>query len=110
MPPGTSNADVVDQSVDRTDWVAAIPFFVVHLAPLAAFFVTVTWQDWALCGVLYVTRMFFVNAGYHRYFSHRSFSTSRPLQFLFAYLGNSSAQRGPLWWAAHHRHHHRHSV
>ena len=59
----------------RTDWVSAIPFFLVHLAPLAAFFVDVTWQDWVLCGVLYVTRMFCITAGYHRYFSHRTYKT-----------------------------------
>ena len=48
-------------------------------------------------------------AFYHRYFSHRSFRTSRPVQFLFALIGASCVQRGPLWWAAHHRHHHRHA-
>jgi stearoyl-CoA desaturase (delta-9 desaturase) len=51
--------------------------------------------------------MFSITGFYHRYFSHRSFRTSRPVQFVFAALGNMSAQRGPLWWAAHHRHHHR---
>ena len=107
MPPGTSNADVVHRSVDRTDWLSAIPFFVVHLAPLAAFFVTVTWQDWVLCGVLYVTRMFFVTAGYHRYFSHRSYRMGRVAQFVMALGGTTAVQKGPLWWAGHHRVHHR---
>ncbi len=32
-----------------------------------------------------------------------------PLQLVFALLGASAVQRGPLWWAAHHRHHHAHS-
>ena len=53
--------------------------------------------------------MFAITGFYHRYFSHRSFQTSRPMQFLFAVIGASSVQRGPLWWAAHHRKHHRHS-
>lgn len=56
--------------------------------------------------VLYFARMFAITAFYHRYFSHRSFQTSRPLQLLFAIAGACSAQRGALWWAAHHRHHH----
>ena len=53
--------------------------------------------------------MFAITAFYHRYFSHRTFRASRPVQFLFALIGASSAQRGPLWWAAHHRNHHRHA-
>jgi stearoyl-CoA desaturase (delta-9 desaturase) len=59
--------------------------------------------------VLYVVRMFGVTGGYHRYFSHRSYKTSRVVQFLLAFLAQTSAQRGALWWAAKHRHHHRHS-
>ena len=94
-------------SVDRTDWVAAIPFIAVHLAPLAAFFVTVTWQDWVLCGVLYVVRMFFITAGYHRYLSHRSYRMNRVAQFIMAFGGTTAVQKGPLWWAGHHRLHHR---
>jgi stearoyl-CoA desaturase (delta-9 desaturase) len=53
--------------------------------------------------------MFAITAGYHRLFSHRSYNTSRWFQFCLGFLGASSAQRGPLWWAACHRHHHKHS-
>src|SRR5262249_51674604 len=52
---------------------------------------------------------FAITGFYHRYFSHRTFKTSRWGQFLFALLGVCAVQRGPLWWAAHHRHHHRYS-
>jgi stearoyl-CoA desaturase (Delta-9 desaturase) len=107
LPTGAPNPDAVDESGDRTDWVAAIPFFGVHLAPLAAFFVTVTWQDWVLCAVLYVSRMFFITAGYHRYFSHRSYRMGRVAQFVMALGGTTAVQKGPLWWASHHRLHHR---
>jgi stearoyl-CoA desaturase (delta-9 desaturase) len=93
----------------RTDWVAAIPFFLVHLAPLAAIVVTVTWQDWALCAVLYVTRMFCITAGYHRYFAHRTYKMARIPQFLLAFGGTTAVQKGPLWWASHHRLHHRYT-
>jgi stearoyl-CoA desaturase (delta-9 desaturase) len=109
VPTGTSNPDVAHGSVDRTDWWSAVPFFAVHLAPLAAFFVTVTWQDWVLCAVLYVTRMFFITAGYHRYFSHRSYRMGRPAQFVMAFGGTTAVQKGPLWWAGHHRLHHRYT-
>jgi stearoyl-CoA desaturase (delta-9 desaturase) len=109
VPLGTPHPDGVDGSADRTDWVAAIPFLAVHLAPLAAVFVAVTWQDWLLCAVLYVTRMFFITAGYHRYFSHRSYRMGRVAQFLMAFGGTAAVQKGPLWWASHHRLHHRYT-
>ena len=80
-----------------------------------------TWPAWACSGSafswfafwsrsrLYAVRMFAITGFYHRYFSHKAFRTSRPVQFVFAVLGAASVQRGPLWWAAHHRHHHRHA-
>ncbi len=87
----------------------AIPFILVHLACFGAIWTGVTAEALVMCVVLYVVRMFGVTAGYHRYFSHRSFKTSRVGQFLLALLAQSSAQRGVLWWAAIHRHHHLHS-
>lgn len=58
---------------------------------------------------LFILRMFVITAFYHRYFSHRAFRTHRIRQFAFAAIGVTSAQRGPVWWASHHREHHRHS-
>jgi len=93
----------------RVDWIRIVPFAVLHLGCLGVFRVGWSWPAvWVAVG-LYVVRMFAVTGFYHRYFSHQTFKTSRPWQFVFAVLGNSAAQRGPLWWAAHHRHHHRHS-
>jgi stearoyl-CoA desaturase (Delta-9 desaturase) len=59
--------------------------------------------------VLYLVRGLGITAGYHRYFSHRSYKTSRIFQFVLACIGASAVQQGPLWWAAHHRHHHKYS-
>ena len=96
---------------DKEDIVhpRVLPFITVHLACLAIFWVDVQPIDWIICGVLYVIRMFGITAGFHRYFSHRSFKTSRGFQFVLAFLGQSSAQRSVLWWAAVHRHHHKYS-
>src|SRR5262249_40078571 len=55
----------------------------------------------------YFLRMFGVTAGYHRYFSHRSYKMGRAMQFAMAVLAQTSAQKSVLWWAAHHRSHHR---
>jgi len=90
-------------------WVKGLPFLAMHLACLAVFFVPATWQGVVLCAGLYFVRMFGITAGYHRYFSHRSYKTSRWFQFLLSVLGCSAMQKGPLWWTAHHREHHRHS-
>src|SRR5262249_36189699 len=97
------------KSRDRTRWARAIPFVLVHLAALGTFLLP--FEPWyvGLAIGLYYLRMFGVTAGYHRYFSHRSYKTSRLFQFLLACLAMTSAQRGVLWWAAQHRKHHRHS-
>ncbi len=89
--------------------LTSIPFVLMHLAALSIFFVRFHWYYLLACFALYEVRMFFVTAGYHRYFSHRSFKTSRWFQFLLAFMAMSSSQKGVLWWAAHHRHHHRYS-
>jgi stearoyl-CoA desaturase (delta-9 desaturase) len=94
---------------ERVNWLSSIPFFLVHLLPLAALWTGATLFDWALCLALYFLRMFFITAGYHRYFSHRAFRTSRVMQFVLAFGGGMAAQKGALWWAAHHRRHHRFS-
>lgn len=100
-------ADASDD--DRIDWVRVMPFVGMHLACVGVFFVGVSSTAIAVAVGLFLARMFAITAFYHRYFSHRSFATSRLVQFLFAALGASSVQRGPLWWAAHHRLHHRRS-
>jgi stearoyl-CoA desaturase (delta-9 desaturase) len=88
---------------------SAIPFVLVHLGCIAAIWSGVTWSALAICAALYLLRMFAIVAGYHRYFSHRAFSTSRAFQFVLAVVAQSSAQKSVLWWAAKHRHHHLHS-
>ena len=86
-----------------------LPFVAVHVAVLGVLFVTFRWWYPLLALALYAVRMFFVTAGYHRYFSHRTYKTSRAFQFLLAVMAETSLQKGVLWWAAHHRHHHRFS-
>lgn len=94
---------------DRIEIIRIIPFILLHLACLAIFFVGVSMFAVVVALLLYVLRMFAITGFYHRYFSHKAFKTSRPVQFIFAFLAASAAQRGPLWWASHHRHHHAHS-
>jgi stearoyl-CoA desaturase (delta-9 desaturase) len=94
----------------RIDLFSSIPFAAVHVVALAGvFLVPFSWKLVALAVGLYYARMAATTIGYHRYFSHRSFKTSRPFQFVLAFLAETSAQKGALWWAAHHRVHHRYS-
>jgi stearoyl-CoA desaturase (delta-9 desaturase) len=94
---------------DRIDWLRVLPFVFMHAACLAVIWVGVSATALIAAVSLYVLRMFAITGFYHRYFSHRAFKTSRAAQFVFAFLGASAVQRGPIWWAAHHRHHHAHS-
>ncbi|MHB8416846.1 MAG: acyl-CoA desaturase [Myxococcales bacterium] len=99
-----------DRSLDRVDWVRVLPFLGFHLlAVVLAFLVRPTVGDILLCIGMYYLRMFGIAGAFHRYFSHRTYQTSRAFQFVLALLGGASMQKGPLWWAANHRHHHRYS-
>ena len=103
-----ANAD--EQWDDRIDWLRAIPFLGMHLACFA-----VIWVGWSPFAVwtavaLYFIRMFAVTGIHHRYFSHKTYSTSRFGQFILALCAGTTVQRGSLWWAYHHRHHHQHPL
>jgi stearoyl-CoA desaturase (Delta-9 desaturase) len=94
---------------DRIDWLRAAPFVAMHLACVAVIWTGTSAVAVGVAVALYAIRMFALTGFYHRYFSHRTFRTSRTVQFVFAVIGAACVQRGPLWWAAHHRHHHRHA-
>lgn len=94
----------------RIHWPYVVPFALVHVVAVAGVLrVGVSWRALVLCAGMYYVRMFGLAVGYHRYFAHRTFRTSRVGQFLLALLASTAAQKGPLWWAGHHRNHHRHS-
>ncbi len=88
---------------------AVAGFLLIHLAALGVFAVGFSWLGVALCIGSYYLRMFAVTAGFHRYFSHRTYRLPRVPQFLLAFLGQTAAQKGVLWWSSNHRHHHKYS-
>jgi stearoyl-CoA desaturase (delta-9 desaturase) len=94
---------------ERVNWVTSIPFLAFHLIPIAIVWTGVDLRSVVLAAVLYFGRIFFITAGYHRYFCHRSYKLPRWAQFLMGLGGTTAMQKGPLWWAAHHRDHHRYS-
>ncbi|MGD9739054.1 MAG: acyl-CoA desaturase [Bauldia sp.] len=105
----TSAAMAADDGHDDIIYPSTIPFLLIHLAAFAAIFTGVTVEALVIMVALYFLRIFAIGAGYHRYFSHRAYSTSRVFQFVLAFLAQSSAQKSVLWWAQKHRHHHLHS-
>ena len=102
-------AEAVRQRPNRFEFRRSLPFVFLHAGCLAVIWVGWSWTVVAVAAVLYFVRMFAITGFYHRYFSHRTFRTSRVMQFVFAALGNTSVQRGALWWASVHRHHHQHA-
>ena len=105
MTPETDADDVHDDII----YPSTIPFILVHLGCFAAIWTGVTWQALAICITLYWLRIFAIGAGYHRYFSHRSYSTSRAFQFVLAFMSQTTTQKSVIWWASKHRHHHLYS-
>ena len=93
----------------HVEWFRCVPYLIIHGLLLLSFWQPYVWPCLLVCIISYSVRMFAITAFYHRYFSHRAFKTNRIVQFLGAFTACCSAQRGPLWWAAHHRRHHRHS-
>jgi stearoyl-CoA desaturase (Delta-9 desaturase) len=109
QPAAATNAQT--PRLTLSSWLKSIPFILLHVACFAVFlpWVEATGTALALCAGFYFLRMFAITGAYHRYFSHRAYKTSRLFQFVLAWLGCSAMQKGPLWWAGHHRHHHLHS-
>lgn len=104
-----SNA-LADDDSHRVALFKSVPFYAIQVAAVVGIF----WFGWSWSGALlavalYYVRMFGVTGAYHRYFSHRTFKTSRAFQLALAVLAMTSVQKGVLWWASHHRHHHRNS-
>ncbi len=95
MPAGDHYADVHEDII----YPSAIPCVLVHLACFGAIWSGVTWPALVLCVTLYWLRIFAIGAGYHRFFSHRAYSTSRAFQFILAVLAQSTSQKSVLWWA-----------
>lgn len=98
--------DILMNEQRKINLIGSLPFIGMHAACLLVFVTGVSWAAVVICCITLFTRMFGLTAGYHRYFCHKSYKTSRIFQFILAWLGASAVQMGPLWWAAHHRHHH----
>ena len=93
----------------RVTWTTNLPFLGVHAGCVLVLWTGVSPLAAGVGLVTLLVRMFGLTGGYHRYFCHHSFKTTRVFQFTLAAVGSAAAQKGPLWWAGHHRSHHRYS-
>jgi stearoyl-CoA desaturase (delta-9 desaturase) len=107
--PASDPTEPAERNWHQVNWRSSIPFLVLQAVPLLAIFTGVSRTALILLACTYFGRMFFITAGYHRYFAHRSYRLGRAAQFVFAFGGLTCAQKGPLWWAGHHRNHHKFS-
>ena len=105
-PDYNIESESVNINTKGIDWANTVPLLMLHLGCFGV--IWVGWSPFAVgfCLIFYIIRMFGISAFYHKYFSHRAFHANRFFSFLFAMLGASAIQKGPLWWAALHRHHH----
>ncbi len=114
-PSSTASAEVKqefsghDGWLTRTALVSRTIYWGIHLSCLLAFSVGAPSEALWLCAATYAIRVFGITGGYHRYFAHKTYKTSRVFQFVLAFLGCAATQKGPLWWAGTHRRHHRYS-
>lgn len=107
--PAPAAAGAEEPTAVPINRLTSIPFWIVHLLPLLAFFTGVDARALVIGAVFFWMRMFFITAGYHRYFAHRSYRMGRVAQAVMAFGGTTAAQKGPLWWASHHRDHHKYA-
>ena len=106
---GNTDLAAIRAKPDKVEFLRILPFILLHVGCLGVFLAGWSWFAVGTAVVLYLVRMFAITGFYHRYFSHKTFHTTRLAQFLFAVLGATAVQRGPLWWSYQHRHHHKHS-
>ena len=62
--------------------MASSPIFLMHVLALGVLFTGFSWAALAVLLITYVVRVFALTAGFHRYFSHRSFKTGRIFQYV----------------------------
>lgn len=95
----------------KTDYGTIVVFAVFSLAallgaPLFSYFYDYTWLDWTLFGVFYIVTGLGITVGYHRLFSHRSFTCPDWVRLAFLIAGGWAMENSALKWCSDHVRHH----
>jgi len=86
-----------------------VPFLATLLAVALLWNQVVSATDLAIAAAMYLLTAVGITVGFHRLLTHRSFQTSRPLEYAFAVLGSMAVQGPVISWVADHRKHHAHT-
>ena len=86
-----------------------IPFIATLTAIVLLWNSWVTAADLIIAAVMYMLTAVSITVGFHRLLTHRSFQTSKPLEYTFAILGSMAVQGPVIAWVADHRKHHAHT-
>jgi stearoyl-CoA desaturase (Delta-9 desaturase) len=86
-----------------------VPFAAVVAAIPLLWNSLVSPADLVIALVMYLVTAVGITVGYHRLLTHRSFQTSKPLEYVFAVLGSMAVQGPVISWVADHRKHHAHT-
>jgi stearoyl-CoA desaturase (Delta-9 desaturase) len=86
-----------------------VPFVATIAAIVLLWNSLVTPADLIIAAVMYLLTAIGITVGFHRLLTHRSFQTSKPLEYTFAVLGSMAVQGPVIAWVADHRKHHAHT-
>ena len=111
--------EVFDESGIKTrgtdrpfDWVniaflTIAPLIAVVGTALYAWNYGVTWLEVGIFFAMYWATGLSITAGYHRYFSHRTYDCGKPLQLFYLVFGAAAVENSAINWCSDHRYHHR---
>ena len=112
--PSSSGGVIIEAQQLKKDWVNIIFLTltpVIGIAGTAAYTWYAglhLWMPLLMIG-LYLCVGMSICAGYHRFFSHKSYEASSLVQIFFAFFGAMAAQNSILWWSSSHRVHHKYA-
>jgi stearoyl-CoA desaturase (delta-9 desaturase) len=115
FPPATprSTPATALPAASEKDWVSIVFLAgtpLIGIAGTAIYTALMGFELWmlGLFAVLYFLVGLSICAGYHRFFSHKTYECARPVQLFYLIFGAFAAQNNVLAWASGHRRHHRH--
>lgn len=92
------------------NWLNAVPVVIIPLCGIIAFPWVPLHRETAVWAVAYYFMTGLgITAGYHRLWSHKSYSATLPLQIFLAAVGGGAVQGSIRWWSRGHRAHHRYT-
>jgi stearoyl-CoA desaturase (Delta-9 desaturase) len=108
LPQRDDVEPVLNETRDRiaTGIVTAVPVLALGLVVWQVWGDFLRWSDVVVFAIMYMATGLGITVGFHRYFTHRSFKTSKPVRAVLAVLGSAAIEGPVISWVADHRKHH----